>query len=187
MRTMRMRSRINILEFKGLKLSDLKNVKIDICKEDLPKFYNDTPDKWYSDQDLCTSDCKCWNCGMSFSGVSTFIPLNARRVPPIIDSDGNKTEEKLLFDRYGIYCSWPCAARDAHYRFGRQKNYSDIQQGLRIVYNIIHGSNVIYVRMAPDKTTMAEYCGNGGMSNNDYINAIKMISLKMREEFIHEK
>jgi len=34
---------------------------------------------------------------------------------------------------------------------------------------------------------MSEYCGNGGMSNNEYSNAIKMINLKMREESIHGK
>lgn len=171
----------NILEFRGLRLSDLKNVTIDISKEDIPKFYNDIPDKWISDQDLCTSDCKCWSCGLNFVGESAFIPMNPKRVPPETDLD----DERVSFDRYGIYCSWPCAARDAYHRFGNQKNYTDIQQGLRVVYNIIYDCNVIFVRMAPDKTVMAEYCGNGGMSNNEYNNAIKMINLKMREESLH--
>jgi len=181
------RARSNILELRGLRLVDLKNVTIDISKEDIPKFYNDIPTKWYSDQDLCTSDCKCWNCGLNFTTDSAFIPMNPKRVPPIFDSDGNKTDEAIVFDRYGIYCSWPCAARDAYHRFGNQKNYTDIQQGLRVVYNIIYDCNVIFVRMSPDKTVMSEYCGNGGMSNNEYSNAIKMINLKMREESIHGK
>jgi hypothetical protein len=36
--------------------------------------------------------------------------------------------------------------------------------------------------MSPDKTTMAEYCGNGGMTDAEYTHAIKKIILKMKED-----
>lgn len=164
------RRRAHILELRGIKLSDLNCITLDAPQEDLPRFYNDIPKTWLTGTELVNTDLKCWNCCMQFNCPAAFIPMNAK-------SSG----KGILFDRYGNYCSWPCAARDAYHRFGRLKNYSDIQQGLRTVFNEIHKSNVDYVIQAPDKTTMSEYCGNGGMSCAEYTHAIKKITMKMKE------
>ena len=173
-----MRSRAHILEFKGITLEDLKNVSLDIDQDIMPKFYSDAPVTWTVGEELCTSDLKCWNCNMSFNGKAAFIPVSPKKVKDEL----NENAQLLCFDRYGNYCSWPCAARDAYYRFGALKNYSDIQQSLRVAFNSITRLNVPYVRMSPDKTTMAEYCGNGGMTDAEYTHAIKKIVLKMKED-----
>lgn len=165
-----LRRRAHILELTGLRLSDLKTITADAPQEDLPKFYNDIPKTWTTGTDLVASDLRCWNCSCTFSGHSAFIPMNAKN-----------TGSGIMFDRYGNYCSWPCAARDANYRFGRLKNYSDIQQGLRMVFNNIYKTDIDYVIQAPDKTTMAEYCGNNGMNNTEYSQAIKKITMRMKE------
>lgn len=165
-----LRRRAHILELRGLRLSDLKTIVIDAPQEDLPKFYNDIPKTWTTGTDLICSDLRCWNCACLFNGHAAFIPMNAKN-----------TAAGMTFDRYGNYCSWPCAARDANHRFGHQKNYSDIQQGLRMAFNSIHRTDINYVTQAPDRATMAEYCGNGGMNNNEYAQAIKKITMKMKE------
>lgn len=155
----------HILIIKGLRLSDLTKNDANVTIEESHKFYEEREYFWSEGEDLCGSDLKCWYCDAHFDGPAAFIPM--------ISSRKSNESRDTVYRREGNYCSWPCASRDAYYRFGKQYGYSTVQQNLRDVYNSIHKTNVYFVTQAPEKNTISEYCGNNGRSRADFNNEIK--------------
>lgn len=162
----------NILILKGFKLSDFDiNDEPKEFAEDEPKFFNERATKWIEGDELnAYPDLKCWNCDDQCSHESIFIPVRPKYV-----------DNKIQYERFGNYCSWPCAAKDAHCRFGNMKDYSDIKENLRNVFNIINNTNVPFVKYAPDKTQINEYSGNSGLSRIEYRQELKKIFNNMKK------
>lgn len=158
-----------VVIFRGLKLRDLNIEHVpELNRYEEQKYFAETP-KYYTEGDqLVTSDLKCWNCDTQFSCPASFIPICPR------GKNGG-----IVFERFGNYCSWPCAARDAYHRFKTERNYTDIKQGLRLVFNNIYNADVMYVKMAPDISCINDYCGNGGLTRQEYHEAIKNIQRQM--------
>lgn len=161
----------NVLVLKHFRLSDFfeERQKIEIDEE--PIFFNEREKTYTLGQELRVyPDLKCWNCDTKTEYESTFVPLYPKNGP-----------NGLTYERFGHYCSWPCAARDAFYRFGNMKDYSDIIENMRTVFNYIHSSGVPHVFLAPDKSQINEYSGNQGLSRNEYIAEVKRMTANMKK------
>lgn len=168
-----------IIIFRGIKLKDIGlGGKVYGAETSRPyieqRYFAEIPRYWTEGDPLVPTELKCWNCDTTFAGDATFIPMNPR-------GRTNDISSSITFERFGNYCSWPCAARDAYHRFRHDRNYTDIKQGLRLVFNSLYSLDVTYVKMAPDKSCVSDYCGNGGMSRADYHEAIKKIQRSMEE------
>jgi hypothetical protein len=160
--------RRHIIIIKGIRLADLLTTVTPQVSHDSDdeaiSFYEETPTSWSAGDELQPIELKCWNCDCQTNGPVAFIPMNPRR------SDG-----KMTFDRFGVYCSWPCAARDAYHRFGGRREYQSIIHSMAEVFYMVVGVDVPCVKMAPEKNVMAEYCGNGGLSRGEYREALRSI------------
>ncbi len=164
--------RRHIIIVKGIRLADLlapveKPQTFDE-DEDEVIFYEELPKEWISGNELPPINLKCWNCDCQINGAAAFIPHN----PHLVD-------KKVAFDRFGAYCSWPCAARDAFHRFGGRKDYTSVVHSLAEAYFLATGVTVPRVKLAPEKTMMAEYWGNGGMTRGEYREAVRDIINEM--------
>lgn len=169
--------RRHIIIVKGIRLTELlsqpeRPTKNDEDEDDAITFYDEIPREWVNGTELQQINLKCWNCDCQTTGPCAFIPMN----PHYMTEDETK---KIAFDRLGVYCSWPCAARDAYHRFGGRKEYPSIVHSLAEVYHMVTGVNVVKVSMAPQKNIMAEYHGNGGLTRSEYREAIRSIINEM--------
>lgn len=161
--------RRHIIIVRGIRLEELLSTpsaeKSYDDDDDAIVFFDEVPKTWTEGTELKPINLKCWNCDCEFNTPAAFIPLNPHR-----DRDG-----KVIFDRHGVYCSWPCAARDAYHRYSSRREYTNIVHSMAEVYYMTTGVSVPAVKMAPEKNVMAEYRGNGGMTRADYREAIREI------------
>lgn len=169
--------RRHIIIVKGIRLADLiapveRQTSYDDDDEDAVTFYEECPKTWMVGDELPPVSLKCWNCDCSFTGAAAFIPESPHKMCV-------NEETKVAFGRFGVYCSWPCAARDAYHRFGGHKEYSSVVHNLAEVYYMVTGVSVPRVKLAPEKTVMAEYHGNGGLSRSEYREALRSIINEM--------
>lgn len=166
-------TRVNLLVFKGLRMSDLDEPEQIILEDaEIPKFYNDIPTTWEGEQ-LEYNEFLCWNCGLhgSRSSGCAFIPID----PILVPTTDNPYNTRVSYTRLGSYCSWPCAARDAINRFGKV-HLPDILESIRAVFNELYNVDVDHVTPAPEKTFMSVYCGNNGISETEYMDSVKKIT-----------
>lgn len=169
-------NRTYIVLFKGITMEDLEDQEeLVIDSDEIPKFYNEQPTTW-SGEKLLPSDLLCWSCGMHVDDKhgAAFLPID----PILINT--NTDEEQVQYTRHGNYCSWPCAVRDAMYKY-RGGHLSDILEGIRCVFNRLNNADVRSIPPAPVKTVMSSYCGNNGMTENEYTSSIKKITAQLLE------
>jgi hypothetical protein len=102
------------------------------------------------------SNLHCWSCGRKFSSRPCFIPLN----PEII-------AHMTIYDVLGNFCRWNCVVR--HVRKIYPAEYAwDIECSIRKLYKLYHDVDVEQVVPSPDPYVMNFYCGDDGISSEDY-------------------
>lgn len=102
---------------------------------------------------------KCWTCDLIPTGFPRFIPQD-----PIIGGVP-----------LGNFCDWPCAVDYIRCRLSKNKQW-DAEKNVALVASLFAGRQIIKISASPLKTCMYEYCGDGGISPDDYRDLIAKLS-----------
>lgn len=131
----------------------------------LPDIF-DGPENWPHHSNL-----RCWNCTLLFRGRPKFAP----RFPSGKDTNFRCTA-------VGNMCSWACAARYVLDKFPRNEQIDALDLICLIEAMFTGKPRRFRIQPAPDKTIRAEYCGIGGMSSAEYVEAVAEIEQSMTIE-----
>jgi hypothetical protein len=155
-----------ILIIKGLTFEELNAVEQIIIKEENKFKYNTIPKEFKSVEEWPKyTNLLCWHCDRTVIGYPKFIPKN----PTIINK--NDTCEII-----GNFDRWECAVAYAYKEFSKEV-YFDTLMNIKIFATKFH-PNIKTILPAPSKTLMKQYCGDSGITAEQYE---EMIEKKMRE------
>jgi hypothetical protein len=110
----------------------------------------------------------CWHCALPFETVPRFIALESTRA-----MDGDTLT--FRWSIHGNFCSWSCAAAYIDDMYAQPKKYI-LQQNLAQVRAQFDGGRVLSVMRAPPRTSIKSYCGNSGMSQQDFVAQVSKAS-----------
>lgn len=128
----------------------------------IPKKFS-TLKKWPTSTNL-----RCWECGMHFSGRPAFIPKTIHE-----ESYG-----ALVYDVEGNFCTFNCAAK-----FSREKypqTHLKYKEYMIFIYNRETKKNIINIKDPPQRTLMCDYCGPQGISEEKFEELKKENALKFQ-------
>ena len=128
----------------GPKITD-----VSVTYRSLPAKY--TPDGWVKNTNL-----HCWNCSLQFANIPVFIPDSI--------TEGKNGNE---YERYGCFCSFNCAQKFINETMEHQQK-DDKTRMLRTLYKDFTGKIVEIIIPSPSRTIMDRFCGEGGISPDDY-------------------
>lgn len=126
----------------------------------LPKFFK-TVEDWPQQSNL-----KCWHCNRTPKSTPKFIPMQ-----PIITADNS-----TIYPVHGHFDTWNCAVAYAIYHSTSASNRKDSLQLIVEVEFIFSGVKKYKIEEAPSPTEMIEYCGNGGITEDEYGEKIDQIN-----------
>lgn len=109
----------------------------------------------------------CWNCDVCRDVTPAFIPMNP--------STSKKTGQLKCTPR-GQFCSWPCAARYINTEMSELS--SNERQTLAALLCIFEedfsGSRKMHIPIAPPRTIMKRYSGNG-ITEDEYFEYVQRL------------
>ncbi len=159
----------NIMVLKGVIMNncDFDNIFDDKFMEDVQRakqpiktIYNDIP-RIFKDLEQWpkSSNLKCWECSENFYTQPLFLPLNMRTT--------GVSEDEHEFETHGNFCSWGCLIKyvEEQYKKDKLKELIDL---IKIIYRKFTGNIPIKINPAPSKTLMKQYCGNDGLSLEEF-------------------
>jgi hypothetical protein len=147
-----------IIIVKGISTSDLAVIDVKQRPQKAVFKYGEIP-KRFTDVELWpkSSNLLCWSCDRSVIGYPKFIPLNATVIK------GNDTCNVM-----GNFDKWACALSYANAHLPKHI-YWDICENIRTFSqkfgSITDDSNTV---PAPNKTLMKQYCGDSGITNDEF-------------------
>jgi hypothetical protein len=149
----------NILLLKGLQLSNLNTKPMPI--QTPLKIYTILP-KTFASVDAWPkkSNLKCWECGLVPTSYPKFLPLYTHNI------DGND-----ICDVHGNFCEWSCVVR--YIRTYSEENRYDLMRSISTFQALFTGNAECVVAISPVKTIMQDYCGSGGITEDEYRKKLK--------------
>jgi hypothetical protein len=108
-----------------------------------------------------SSNLKCWHCDIVIGDV----------MPKFIASNPSLVAGEINCDVTGAFNTWGCVVAyiDHHYRGSKN---SDARNLTAILCSQIIGSRVTIIHPAPPKSLMSQYCGEGGLTADEYLGRI---------------
>lgn len=144
-----------ILIIKGLTLKDLNTIDEHITTNENKFSYNSIPSEFISVEEWPKyTNLLCWHCDRSVSSYPKFIPKNPYTV------NGSDRCSTL-----GNFDTWECAAAYTKQMFSKDAS-SDILKNIIIFANRFEPIKAIIP--AIEKTRMKSYCGNDGLTIEQY-------------------
>jgi hypothetical protein len=142
----------------------------------LPKIFTDM-DSWPK-----TADLLCWECSLGHKNVPVFIPTQ------MTTTINNSGEETITMTTYGHFCSFPCACKYLNNKFSREVVWGDYYHLLRMLCSLFTGipTNKIYLSPGPDKTERREYCGESGISVQEFSKKVQDINIVLEGNLIED-
>lgn len=125
-----------------------------------------------------SSDLLCWNCALRFEGRPWFIPISwteqaveGQTPYKISDNfpDAKNKKKKNCIKPYGNFCSANCTVafldetRDISNSL--KPNYLTM---IYLLYEKFFGKKIKYIKPAPFKHSMKDYCGPSGITAEQY-------------------
>lgn len=102
------------------------------------------------------TNLKCWNCDLNFDTYPCFIPTNLE-----YGADG-----RIECGIEGNFHSWNCAASGAK----STRNKVELGDALAAIKLVAALFGVANVSLAPSKILRKEYCGDDGLTREEYLN-----------------
>lgn len=159
--------RTNLLILNGIYINDylIKEPVIDEVNEVAAYKYDEIPKKFVSVDTWPThTNLLCWSCSQKFTSYPKFIPLH-----PEIDKNGRD-----ICDIIGNFCEWNCAARYIQEVMPEVQRW-DLNRFLARFECKFTKRRREIIYAAPPKTILKEYCGNKGITPEQWRE--KMISI----------
>lgn len=155
----------DFLILKGVKLTDFTNKSISSTKPiEKTAVYTDIPTKFTKvDNWPKFSNLKCWECDRLVSGYPKFVPMNIRR-----EFDSTLGEYVDVCDVLGNFDEWSCAVRYIYTELPKNQQPDAIQALLIFESKFTGESKKITIQPSPSKTIMQQYCGNSGITTEEY-------------------
>lgn len=146
----------SILIIKGLTLEELYTVDKVVAPVCSKFIYDSIPKEFKSVEEWPKStNLLCWYCDRAVIGYPRFIP----KTPSI--SNGNDICEVI-----GNFDRWECAVAYAQREFSKEM-YDDVATTIKIFANKFCPS-IRNILPAPSKTEMKQYCGDKGLTTEEY-------------------
>jgi hypothetical protein len=150
-----MKTKFNVIIIKGIKLADIKKidkvkqfVEDDITYSIIPRNFTSV-DSWVKYTNLL-----CWHCDKIIADYPRFIPKN----PAIVNGED-------VCEVYGNFHTWECALAYARKELPKE-SYWDTMISIKIfAQKFAYNDNII---PAPNKTIMKQYCGDVGITSEQY-------------------
>lgn len=155
----------DIVKHANRTLNNNNDSYIDISMNAPPNFFVSV-EEWPK-----TTRLLCWECCEKCDSYPCFIPS----CPTAWKGEGVK------YKTMGVFCSWNCAMKHAHISFGETKMW-EIEKhiyDIAMMFDLSEGNNMKIKKIilpSPDKTIMKKYCGNGGLSIEEYKEKIRQIN-----------
>lgn len=162
----------DFLVLKGVKIDDFsyKPLILKQQRQEKTPVYTDIPHKFTSVEDwIKVSNLKCWECDRFVSTYPKFIPMNAKR-----ELDVNQKYIDVC-DVLGNFDEWSCAVSYINTKIPANQRI-DAVRSLLIFEAKFSGERKIIIHPSPPKTIMQQYCGNNGITSEEYQKRIEDIS-----------
>lgn len=115
---------------------------------DMPRIFTSV-DKWPK-----SSNRKCWNCDLVPIDYPRFIPVK-------LFPDGS-------CETYGHFCEWNCAVRYVQHEMPKDAQWDSLRLIGLYESKFTAKPQREKIPPAPSKTIMRQYCGDGGLSEQEY-------------------
>lgn len=158
--------KINILILKGVYPKDFGPIdavyeKLEynsMVYTNIPKKFT-TPESWPR-----VSNLKCWECDQLFHTYPKFIPTCPEK-----DGD-NDTAIPL-----GNFCEWNCAVLYVYKNYPTNQQ-PDILKMICLIAGKFARRRILKIMPSPNKTIMKQYCGDEGLTPQQYKESIAMLN-----------
>jgi hypothetical protein len=154
------RKSVNLLTIKGVSPADLSvsvaprpTYRIAVYTQIPPMFQS--VDAWPK-----MSNRKCWTCDLVPSDYPKFVPMNP-----------TYKHGQLSYDAHGHFNTWNCAVEYVMTKIP-QNNRGDILSYIYDIAGLFSGKPRAKILPAPPKTLMRAYCGDSGLSPEEYMEKI---------------
>ena len=135
----------------------------------LPKQFI-SPDDWPK-----VSNLKCWSCDRLFESYPKFVPLD----PELISLN-----DKLVtaWEPRGNFCGWNCVIDYIRTRLPKNKQWDAEQDTCKVAEMFAKAMSafaykpVIRIMPSPEKTLMKPYCGNDGITEEEYQSMVNALN-----------
>lgn len=121
---------------------------------ELPKIFT-TVEEWPQ-----RSTLRCWECADCFNTRPAFLPITT---PDGIIPRGN-------------FCGWGCAIKYLRLHYPKESRW-DIEKQMIIIRSLFEGRPIYNIAEAPDRTRKKSFCGNSGLSNEEFEELKKQIDI----------
>lgn len=161
----------NLLILRGVYPKDFVKRKPTVTLTQPVQVYSKMPAIFTSTKDWPQfSNLKCWSCDQLPVSYPKFIPLNPSYGP----NYGH------ICDVFGHFCEWNCAVRYAVREFPREQHW-DILESICLFESKFSGKKKEKIMEAPSKTCMKQYCGDDGITAQEYREKI----MALNEDYSH--
>ncbi len=143
--------------------TDDQTIEMIIYKANPTKFT--TRERWPK-----SSNCKCWNCDNLFTTTPWFVPQDY-----YVNTKG---EDEMT--TIGNFCSEFCAQKYIDDKFKKDNTYRSKVSMMNVLYQKMTGGKIEKIYPALDRTIMKQYCGEDGISQEDYIKRVKQNSENLK-------
>ncbi len=155
-----------IMFMRGISMKELKNLDnifdekySAVLNEDSIITYGTIPKKFTGPKTWPRStNLLCWSCSRNFKTVPYFVASEMQTT-----SIG-----EIHMDRIGIFCTPNCTAKYINEKFKNDACWFDMMHRLKILYRELTGKSVEKIMPSPDKTIMIPYCGEDGITEEQY-------------------
>lgn len=154
-------SRYDIFEIRGWTPAELtgeeRSLTFNIPTKSISREYSEIPKRftgvanWPQKTNLL-----CWCCSCKFDTYPKFIPLDPEKV---------KGEDECAVK--GNFCMWECAALYVTERYANPTR-GDLLYLICLFESKFTGYRREKMPLAPEKTEMKEYCGDGGLTEAEW-------------------
>lgn len=147
----------DILILRGVFIDDFLGKPLDISKKPLIN-YSNIPSKFTSVEEWPElTNLKCWECDRLVTGRPKFIPINCKKTAN--DAD--------VCNVLGNFDEWSCAVRYVMTQMPPDQRY-DLLQAIYIYEAKFSGKKKLIIHPSPPKILMKTYCGNAGLTPEEY-------------------
>ena len=148
-------SKDDILEIEDIYQKELLNNIKDVNKNDIEIIYDKIPKTFKNLQQWKRStNIKCWFCSLKFRNPPWFIIENT-----------NCTDNGLIYDIKGNFCSVGCLQGYVEIYYDIRKDF-DIYQSVKNLYEIFYNKKITDVKPSPNKYNLKIYGGH--LDINEY-------------------
>jgi hypothetical protein len=165
---MEIKKSLNIITLRGVNLKEL--IASTTTQKVVEKKYTEIPKQFTSvDNWPKSSNLKCWECDLIGDSYPRFIPIYPQYRTPNEPNEQNQP----ICDVLGHFDDWSCVARYIVREYPRNK--ADMLAAICIFEALFSGHKKDKIMPCLSKTKMQDYCGESGLTIEQYKKQRNMI------------